>query len=59
MGYEDQIRVTFSYLEARFLHHLMIEKIEELEKNEKTPQNDEWLLMMNQSLKKLKKKLDE
>jgi hypothetical protein len=59
MGYEDQIRVTFSYLEARFLAHLMREKIESLETEEQTPQVVEWSNMMTSALKKLRKKMDE
>lgn len=59
MGYEDQIRITLSYLESRFLCHLMIEKIESLEQQEQTPQVKEWIHIMNSGLTKFRKKMDE
>lgn len=59
MGYEDQIKVTFSYIEARFLCGFLVEKYDELMELEKTPAIEEQISIVKRSHNKIMKKLED
>jgi hypothetical protein len=59
MGYEDYIRVKLGYLESRFMIGFLLEKYEELNQLEKTPQIEEQIEFVrsvhNRIMKELQK----
>lgn len=59
MAYEDIVRVNFSYLESRFLIHFLIEKYDELQEKEKTPEIKEQIQMIKNTHNKIMQKLEE